>query len=56
MVVQWGRLHSSIAGGMSLIPDQGNKIPHTGWHGQKFEKQILIILKIYSSNQYMCFF
>ena len=35
LVVQWLRLHASIAGGMGSIPGQGAKIPHAVWHGQK---------------------
>ena len=30
MVVRWLRLHASNAGGMSLIPVWGTKIPHAG--------------------------
>ena len=34
-MVQWLRLQASTTGGESLIPDQGTKISHTTWHGQK---------------------
>ena len=35
LVVQWLRLHPSIAGGTGLIPGLGTKIPHAAWYGQK---------------------
>ena len=35
LAVQWLRLHASAAGDRGLIPDQGTKIPHAVWHGQK---------------------
>ena len=35
LVVQWLRLGVSNARGMSSIPGEGAKIPHTTWHGQK---------------------
>ena len=45
-VVQWLRLHVINEGGMSLIPGQGNKIPHAARHGQKKKKKITKKLKI----------
>ena len=33
--VQWLRLRTSTAGGKSLIPGQGTKIPHVMWCSQK---------------------
>ena len=44
-MVQWLRLHAINEGGMSLIPGQGNKIPHAARHGQK-KKKIIKKLKI----------
>ena len=35
LVVQWLRLGASNARGMSSIPSEGAKFPHTTWHGQK---------------------
>ena len=35
LVVQWLRLHAANAWSADLIPDQGTKIPHAVWHGQK---------------------
>ena len=35
LAVQWLRFHASTAGGIGSIPDQGTKIPHATWHGQK---------------------
>ena len=35
LVIYWLRFHASTAGGMGSIPDQGTKIPHATWHGQK---------------------
>ena len=43
-MVQWLRLHVINEEGMSLIPGQGNKIPHAARHGQK--KKIIRKLKI----------
>ena len=37
--VQWLRLCASNAGGMSLIPGPGTKIPRATWCGQKVRKQ-----------------
>ena len=37
-MVQWLILYTSTAGGMGLIPDQGTKIPHVMWRGQKRKK------------------
>ena len=34
-MVQWLKLRASTAGGTGSIPDQGTKIPHTMWCGQK---------------------
>ena len=34
-MVQWLGLHASTAGGNSLIPLWGTKIPHAMWCGQK---------------------
>ena len=39
LVVQWLRLCASNAGGMSLIPGPGTKIPRATWCGQKVRKQ-----------------
>ena len=39
LVVQWLRLHPSIAAGTGSIPGWGTKIPHAAWCGQKLEKQ-----------------
>ena len=36
------RLPASRAGGMSLIPDQGTKIPCATWHGQKKKEKWII--------------
>ena len=38
LVVQWLRLCTSTAGGMSLIPGQGTKIPYAAGNGQKRNK------------------
>ena len=38
LVVQWLRLHTSIAGGTGTNPGQGTKIPHASWYGQKNPK------------------
>ena len=38
LVVQWLRHCVLMAGGMSLIPGWGTKIPHAAWHVQKREK------------------
>ena len=35
LVVQWLRLHASIAGGTGSIPGRGTKILHAMWYGQK---------------------
>ena len=35
LAVQWLRLHTSIAGGIGLIPGLGTKIPHATQHSQK---------------------
>ena len=35
LAVQWLRFHTSAAGGMSLIPGQGTKIPQAMQYGQK---------------------
>ena len=35
LVVQWLRIGSSIAEGMSSILGEGTKIPHAAQHGQK---------------------
>ena len=37
LVVQWLRLHASIASGVSLIPDQGTGILHATQHGKKIK-------------------
>ena len=39
--VQWLEFHTSTAGGMGLIPDQGTKIQQTMW--QKKERKLVII-------------
>ena len=39
LVVQWLRLHLSIAAGTGLIPDWGTKIPHAAWCGHKLKKK-----------------
>ena len=39
LVVQWLRLHTSIAGGTGTNPGQGTKIPHASWYGQKKKKE-----------------
>ena len=33
LAVQWLRIHASTAGGMSLIPGWGIKVPHVTQHG-----------------------
>ena len=40
LVVQWLRLHTSKAGGTSLILGWGAKILHAKWHGQKRERRV----------------
>ena len=35
LVVQWLRLHGSIAGSGGSIPGQGAKIPHASGYGKK---------------------
>ena len=35
LAVQWLGFHTSAARGTSSIPDQGTKIPHAKWGGQK---------------------
>ena len=37
-MIQWLKLCASIAGSTSFIPNQGTKILHATWHGQKIEK------------------
>ena len=44
-VVQWLRLQASKAGGIGSIPNQGTKIPHAVWCGQK--KKILFLRFIF---------
>ena len=34
LVIQWLRLLTSTAGGISSIPSQGTKIPSDKWYGQ----------------------
>ena len=34
LVVQWLGVQAYTAGGSSLIPGQGTKIPHAAWRGQ----------------------
>ena len=36
---EWLRHHTPNAGGMSLIPGQGTKIPHAAQHDQKKKKE-----------------
>jgi len=38
-VVQWLRHHASSAGGVSLIPGWGPKIPHAAWCRQKRKEE-----------------
>ena len=42
LVVQWLRLPTPNAAGMSLILGQGTKIPHAVWHGQKKKKKFKV--------------
>ena len=44
LVLQWLRLGASNARGMSSIPGEGAKIPHTTRHGQKNTDKITWIL------------
>ena len=39
LVVQWLRLHPSIAAGTGSIPGWGTKIPHAKWCGPKLKKK-----------------
>lgn len=39
-MVWWLRFPASNAGGMSLMPGQGTKIPCATWHGQKKKKKV----------------
>ena len=43
--VQWLRLHPSTAGGRSLIPDQGARIPHAKQCGKKINKKLKCLKK-----------
>ena len=38
LVVQWLRLHASMAGGVGSIPGQGTKIPHAARPKNKNKK------------------
>ena len=37
MAVQYLGFHASSAGGLGSVPDQGTRIPHATWCGQKEE-------------------
>ena len=55
LVVQWLRLCTSTAGGMSLIPGQGTKIPYAAGNGQKrnknkFKKPLLFLKQDFPSG------
>ena len=39
LMVQWLRLHPSIAGDTGLIPGLGTKIPHAAWCSQRKRKE-----------------
>ena len=43
LAVQWLRCRDSIAGGAGLNPGQGTKSPHATDHGQKKEKDNVMI-------------
>ena len=48
LVVQWLRLGTSNAGGVCLIPSQGNKISHTARHSrEKKKKKTLFVSQAY---------
>ena len=46
-MVQWLRLHTSSAGGVSLIHGLGTKLPNAAVCGQKFKKENLIFLLVW---------
>ena len=47
LMVQWLRLHTSSAGGVSLIHGLGTKLPNATVCGQKFKKENLIFLLVW---------
>ena len=47
LMVQWLRLHTSSAGGVSLIHRLGTKLPNAARCGQKFKKENLIFLLVW---------